>query len=215
MKKLTERQEEFFAFICSCIEDQSCPPTVRETAQHFGVSLKAVQDQFTALETKGYIRRIENRSRALQLLVSKNEYFADSYDENEENKIKKEEGISVPILGTVAAGKPLFCEENFSGSLRLYPPIINKTDSFFALNVRGDSMIDAGILDGDLAIVKQQSTSRNGQIVVALLNDTVTLKRFYKEPTRALLKPENANYNPIYSQDVKILGTLVTIIRTY
>ncbi|HOF12259.1 MAG TPA: transcriptional repressor LexA [Treponemataceae bacterium] len=216
MKKLTERQEEFFAFICSCIEDHSCPPTVRETAEYFGVSPRAVQDQFTALENKGYVRRIENRSRSLKLLVSKEEYFMGSVEdeESEEEKARKE-GISIPILGTVAAGLPLFCEENYSGSLTLYPPIINKTDAFFALNVRGDSMINAGILDGDLAIVKQQSTGRNGQIVVALLDDTVTLKRFYKEPARVLLKPENPKYNPIYCQDVKILGTLVTIIRTY
>lgn len=218
MKKLTARQEEFFSFICSCIEDNSCPPTVRETADFFGVSLKAVQDQFTALESKGYVRRIENRSRSLQLLVSKNDYFGD-FDDFDDEKSRaektKKEGVLVPILGTVAAGKPLFCEENYAGSLRLYPPLINKTDSFFALNVRGDSMINAGILDGDLAIVKQQSTGRNGQIVVALLDDTVTLKRFYKEAKRVLLQAENPKYNPIYCQDVKILGVLVTIIRAY
>lgn len=215
MKKLTERQEEFFAYICSCIEDNSCPPTVRETAEFFGVSLKAVQDQFSALENKGYVSRIENRSRSLQLLVSKNDYFGYENDEIERVERAKKEGIIVPIIGTVAAGKPLFCEENYSGELTLYPPIINKTDSFFALYVRGDSMIEAGILDGDLAIVKQQSTGRNGQIVVALLDDDVTLKRFFKEAKRVLLKPENSEHNPIYCQDVKILGSLVTIIRTY
>ncbi len=204
MKELTDRQDEVLKFIRSYTEANSCPPTVRETAEFFSISLKAVQDHFSALRKKGYLSRVEKRSRSLKVLIN-------------ETQIEKTEtySVDVPILGSVAAGKPIFCEENFKGSVTLFAPMVHEGSSYFALTVQGTSMINAGILDGDLAVIRQQNTARNGQIVVALLDDSVTLKRFFKESSRVLLQPENPDYNPIYCQDVKILGTLVSLIRSY
>ncbi len=204
MKELTDRQDEVLKFIRSYTEANSCPPTVRETAEFFSISLKAVQDHFSALRKKGYLSRVEKRSRSLKVLIN-------------ETQIEKTEtySVDVPILGSVAAGKPIFCEENFKGSVTLFAPMVHEGSSYFALTVQGTSMINAGILDGDLAVIRQQNTARNGQIVVALLDDSVTLKRFFKESSRVLLQPENPDYNPIYCQVVKILGTLVSLIRSY
>jgi len=204
MKELTERQEEVLKFIRSYTEANTCPPTVRETAEFFSISLKAVQDHFSALRKKGYVSRVEKRSRSLRVLI-------------DEDPVESHEAysVSVPILGSVAAGKPIFCEENLKGSVTLFAPMVHEGSSYFALTVQGSSMINAGILDGDLAVIRQQPTARNGQIVVALLDDSVTLKRFYKESSRILLQPENPEFNPIYCQDVKILGTLVSLIRSY
>ncbi len=204
MKELTDRQEEVLKFIRSYMDENSCPPTVRETAEFFSISLKAVQDHFSALRKKGYLSRVEKRSRSLKVLI-------------DEDPVEKNQpfSVNVPILGSVAAGKPIFCEENFKGSVTLFAPMVHEGSSYFALTVQGTSMINAGILDGDLAVIRQQSVARNGQIVVALLDDSVTLKRFFKETSRVLLQPENPDFNPIYCQDVKILGTLVSLIRSY
>lgn len=204
MKELTERQEQVLKFIRTYMEENSCPPTVREAAEFFSISLKAVQDHFSALRKKGYLSRVEKRSRSIKLLI------------DDEHVTKTQPySVNIPILGSVAAGKPIFCEENLKGSVTLFAPMVHEGSSYFALTVQGTSMINAGILDGDLAVIRQQPTARNGQIVVALLDDSVTLKRFFKESSRILLQPENPDFNPIYCQDVKILGTLVSLIRSY
>ena len=119
------------------------------------------------------------------------------------------------MLGTVAAGRPLFCDENFEGDVALPEDMVNSGYKYFALHVRGTSMINAGILDGDLAIIKQTNTANNGEIVVAIIDDSVTLKRFFKEASRVKLQAENPDFKPIYSQDVRILGTLSNIVRAY
>lgn len=203
MKELTERQQQILQFVKEYTEENSCPPTVRETAEHFSVSLKAVQDHFTALSKKGYLSRVEKRSRSLKVLV----------DTTSSEKIIKE--CKIPILGTVAAGKPVLCEENYEGTICLSEPFVHPGNSYFALHVKGLSMINAGINDGDLAIIKQQNTANNGDIVVAILDDSVTLKRFFKESTRVRLQPENPDFNPIYTQDVRVLGVLSHIIREF
>ncbi|MCR4790536.1 MAG: transcriptional repressor LexA [Treponemataceae bacterium] len=200
MKGLTERQQEILQFLSEYIETNSCPPTVRETAANFGVSVRAIQDHYTALEKKGYLERTEKQSRSIRVVKK---------DENS-NSIQK-----IPILGYIAAGKPIFCEENYEGSICLSEPFIKSNENYFALHIRGDSMINAGINDGDLAIIKQQNVARDGDIVVAVLGDSVTLKRFFKESSRIRLQPENSKYKPIYSQDVKVLGKLSHIIREY
>lgn len=204
MKALTERQQQILQFIRDYTQENSCPPTVRETAEHFSVSLKAVQDHFTALRKKGCLSRIEKRSRSLKVLVN------DDLDDSAQDKTQ-----SVPLLGTVAAGTPILCEENYEGYIKLQEPIVKAGYDYFALHVKGDSMIEAGILDGDLAVIQQKSTAINGEIVVAVIDDSVTLKRFFREPSRIRLQPENSSYRPIYCQDVRILGTLANIIRTY
>ena len=201
MKELTSRQREILQFISDYIENNSFPPTVRETAAHFSVSIKAIQDHFTALSKKGYLFKDEKRSRSLKVLGNLNK--------------KTREGYKIPVLGSVAAGKPIFCEENYEDTIYLSEPFIKPGNSYFALHVRGTSMINAGINDGDLAIIKQQSTANDGDIIVAIIDDSVTLKRFYKESTRIRLQAENPEFNPIYSQDVKVLGKLSHIIREY
>ena len=121
----------------------------------------------------------------------------------------------VPLLGTVAAGKPLLCEENLDGYVNLTEPFIRPGKSYFALRVRGTSMINAGILEGDLAVVEQTSTAVDGQIVVAVLDDAITIKRYYKEASSVRLQPENPDFQAIFCQDVRIVGVLTNIVRTY
>ena len=201
MKELTERQQQILQFISDYTEENSFPPTVRETAEHFSVSLKAIQDHFTALTKKGYLLKDEKRSRSLKVLGNVTK--------------KANKGYKIPVLGSVAAGKPIFCEEDYENTIYLSEPFVRPGNSYFALHVRGSSMINAGIVDGDLAIIKQQTTAEDGDIVVAIIDDSVTLKRFFKEATRIRLQAENPDFNPIYCQDVKVLGKLSHIIREY
>ncbi len=200
MKELTRRQKEVLEFIKSYMKEHKFPPTIREIGEHFGISVRGSYDHVKALEKKGYIRCSVNRSRAIELLPK-----AEADDE----VVKK-----VPILGNVAAGKPLFAEENFEGYIELPANYLGK-NRYFALNVRGDSMKDAGIMDGDIAIVSHQTTANNGDIVVAMLDDAVVLKRFYLEKNRVKLKSDNPTYHPIYTQNVRILGKLSCIVRRY
>lgn len=201
MKELTERQQQILQFISDYTEENSFPPTVRETAEHFSVSLKAIQDHFTALTKKGYLLKDEKRSRSLKVLGNVTK--------------KANKGYKIPVLGSVAAGKPIFCEEDYENTIYLSEPFVRPGNSYFALHVKGSSMINAGINDGDIAIIKQQTTANDGDIVVAIIDDSVTLKRFFKEATRIRLQAENPEFNPIYSQDVKVLGKLSHIIREY
>jgi len=123
--------------------------------------------------------------------------------------------IAVPLLGSVAAGMPLLAEENFDGNIMLHRSMTRKNKKYFALKVKGDSMSGAGILEGDIAIIEKQNTVKNGEIVVAIVDEAAALKRFYKESTRIKLQSENPAYPPIYSPDVKVLGKLSSIIRSY
>ncbi|MCH5291718.1 MAG: transcriptional repressor LexA [Treponema sp.] len=203
MKNLTDRQRETLDFIANFTDENGFPPTVREIGDHFGISLRAVQDHIVALQKKGYLSLSQRRSRSFRVLI----------DER-----KKERGPfveKVPLLGTIAAGKPLLCEENLDGYVTLTEPFVRPGKSYFALHVRGTSMINAGILEGDLAIIEQTSSAVDGQIVVAVIDDAITLKRFYREASRVRLQPENPEFQPIYCQDVRIVGSLAGIVRTY
>lgn len=201
MRKLTDRQKQVLDFIARYIEAHSYPPSMREIAAHFDISVKAVFDHVKALEKKEQIRCDFNRSRAIELIDS--------------TPRPEKEMVEVPLLGNVAAGKPLLAEENFERMLHFPATSLGK-GSHFALNVHGDSMQDAGIIDGDTAIFVQNNTASNGDIVVARVNDdAVTLKRFFKEKNRIKLKAENPIYPPIYSQNVHILGKLELIVRYY
>ena len=203
MKEITERQKEVLTFISQFTEDNVCPPTVREIGEHFGISLRAVQDHITALQKKGYISQTQKRSRSIRVLVDLRERAPELY-------VGK-----VPLLGNVAAGRPLLSEENLDGYVNLTEPFVRPGKSYFALRVRGQSMINAGILDGDLAVIEQSSTALDGQIVVAVIDDAITLKRYYKEPGRVRLQAENPDFPAIYSTDVRVVGILSNIVRTY
>ncbi|NBC30592.1 MAG: transcriptional repressor LexA [Spirochaetes bacterium] len=200
MKAITNRQQEVLDFIKSYIERNSYPPTIREISDNFGISVKGAYDHVKAIERKGYISLNTHRSRTIEVLNN--------------GGPQEEPVVSVPLLGNVAAGKPLFAEENYDGSVPVPQQLIG-TGTHFALHVRGDSMNGAGIMDGDVAIFRQQPSAENGDIVVATVDDAVTLKRFYRETNRVKLKAENPNYPPIYTQDVRVLGKLAHIIRSY
>jgi len=206
MKELTDRQKQVLSFIANYIKKNSYPPTIREIADHFKISVKGAHDHITALRKKGHLRQADKRPRTMGLTHSRPE-DADL--------------MEIPLLGTVAAGVPILAEANFDGNILLHRSMLKKGKKYFALKVKGDSMIGVGILEGDTAIIEKQSTARNGEIVVVVIIDKdsseegVTLKRFYKESSRIKLQAENPNYKPIFSQEVKILGRLFTIIRSY
>lgn len=199
MKNLTVRQREVLAFLENFIRKNHFPPTIREVSSFFEITPKAAHDHIRALKTKGIIKTEEGRSRAIDLVQT--------YDYEPASR-------EIPIVGTVAAGKPIFAEENYDGYIAVPNNLAGKHPCF-ALKVRGDSMRDAGIMDGDIAIIEQRSTAADGDIIVALLEDSVTLKRFFREKGRIRLAPENSEYKPIYSSDVKILGKLKGLMRQY
>jgi repressor LexA len=201
MKELTVRQKEVLVFIADYKSKHSYPPTIREIAEHFKMSVKGAHDHITALKRKGQIKHEEKRPRTLELTNARKDDHSSIID--------------VPLLGSVAAGIPLLAEENFEKNIPIHSSFLKKNRKYFALRVKGDSMSGAGILDGDLAIIEKQTVVHNGEIAVAVLDDAVTLKRFYKESSRIRLQPENPAYKPKYSKDVKILGRLTGVIRSY
>jgi repressor LexA len=201
MKVLTDRQKDVLSFIADYLDKNSYPPTIREVAEHYSISVKGAHDHITALRKKGYLKQTDKRPRTLGLAPAIQEEFSDL--------------VEIPLLGSVAAGMPLLAEENFDGNIKLHRSMLKKNKQYFALTVKGDSMAGAGILEGDTAIIEKQNTVRNGEIAVAVLDDAVTLKRFFRESSRIKLQAENPDYKPIYSQDIKILGRLSGIIRNY
>ena len=199
MKTLTNRQTQVLEFIKDYKSKNSYLPTMREIADYFEISVKAAYDHIKALEKKAVIKCNIRRSRSIEIVKA----------------VESDELISVPMLGNVAAGIPLLAEENLEGYISI-PARFLKRGEHFALRVKGDSMKDAGILEGDTALFVIQQNAENGNIVVALLNDeAITLKRFYRETNRIKLKAENPVYPPIYTQNVKVLGKLVFILRNY
>ena len=204
MKALTECQQESLRYIRDYTLENSRPPTIREVAEHFGVTVKAAQDRITALRKKQFLAPSDNCSRSLRILVD--------IDEKEK---ENSEMVSVPLLGTIAVGKPLICADNTEGRIFVPSSFLRKDSEYFALTVKGESMSQAGILDGDTALIQQCETAEDGEIIVVLLDDTIPLKRYFKEPSRIRLQSENPDFKPIYCQDVRILGRLSTIIRIY
>ena len=200
MRAITSRQTEVLEYIKTFINTHHFPPTMREISVHFSISVKGAYDHVKALEKKGYLRIDNNRSRTIEVI---------GHEEGD-----REQLIDVPILGNVAAGMPLLAEENLEGMLRVPAEQLGR-GTYFALHVQGDSMRDAGIVDGDLAIFRQQQVASNGDIIVAMVEDAVTLKRFFKEKNRVRLQAENPAYPPIFTQNVRVLGKLSRLVRHY
>lgn len=201
MKPLTRRQEEVLGFIREFIAGNKYPPTIREISDHFTISVKGAYDHVKALEKKEHIRCDTNRSRAIEIL-------------GDSSRFGEEALVEVPLLGTVAAGTPLLAEEDHDGFVPV-PRAFLGTKRYFAVRVHGNSMVGAGIMDGDTAIVAHQPVAENGEIVVAMVDEAVTLKRFFRERNRVQLRSENPDYPPIYTRDVRILGKLAHIVRSY
>ncbi|MHB8075953.1 transcriptional repressor LexA [Desulfosporosinus fructosivorans] len=199
---LSLRQTNILEFIKQEIRKKGYPPAVREIGEAVGLlSSSTVHGHLQTLEDKGYIRRDPTKPRAIEILDS-------SSDILEAAKV-----VHIPVIGRVTAGQPILAVENIEGTFPL-PADLVRQDNVFMLKVQGESMINAGILDGDFIIVRQQNEARNGEIVVALIGDEATVKRFYKERTLIRLQPENPAMEPIYSQDVSILGKVVGVFRT-
>ena len=202
MRELTKRQKEVLLFIAKYINNYLYPPTIREIACHFNISVKGAHDHITALKKKNAITHIEKQSRTMALMPETRDQYINDL-------------VKVPIVGTVAAGIPILSEENYEGSITLHRSMLKKNNSYFALKVRGDSMSGAGIIDGDIAVIEKRSAVNNGDIAVAVVDDAVTLKRFYKNNSKILLKSENPKYKPISCYDIRILGRLYKVIRNY
>ncbi len=201
LSQLTARQREIYDFLLRTIREKGYAPSITEIGARFKIaSTNGVSDHLKALERKGYIRRIGKR--AIEFLTPL-------------GKAVLSDARQVPILGRIPAGKPVMAEENIDGFLTVASEIAR--GKVFALKVKGDSMIDAGILDGDYVTVRCQGAAENGEIVCALVNGEVTLKRFYKKGDVVTLKAENRNYAPIaISQgEFRIVGKVVGLVRRF
>ncbi len=198
---LSQRQSEILEFIKKETRQKGYPPSVREIGDAVKLmSSSTVHGHLQTLEEKGYIRRDPTKPRAIEIL-----------DGSSSLNIKKQI-VHVPIVGRVTAGQPILAVENIEDTFPL-PAELVRDETVFMLKVWGESMIDAGILDGDQILVRQQSTAQNRDIVVAMIGDEATVKRFYKEKTLIRLQPENSTMEPIYSQDVVILGKVIGVFR--
>ena len=199
---LTDRQRSILEFLREFLEDNGYPPTLREIGAEFGIkSPRGVQDHLAALERKGHIRREPDRSRGIEILglrPPRPDYI-----------------VRLPLVGRVAAGQPVLSEENIDDWMEIDAALARKGN--FLLRVTGDSMLGAHILDGDTLVVEAREEARNGEIVVALVDDEATVKTFYRERGAIRLQPENEDYDPIVvpagSAEVRILGRVLAVMR--
>jgi repressor LexA len=209
---LSERQKDILDFLGNFIAENGYPPSVREIGEAVGLSSSStVHSHLNALENKGFIRRDPSSARALTVIDRDNKTA--STPKTSPSTSLPRIVVQLPLLGRVAAGAPTLAEENIEESLILPTQIVGDTSSFL-LTVKGESMIEAGIFDGDYVVVKEQPTANNGEIVVALIGDEATVKTFYREPDRIRLQPENSTMEPIYTRDATILGKVIALLRT-
>lgn len=210
MEELTERQRLVLEFIHKCIEDNGYPPTIREIGRYMNIrSTNGVNDHLRALERKGHLQRQELKSRALVPT------FRTPVRRGETGVMPT---IDVPVVGRVAAGQPILAEENTTGHIAVDPFFLGTNKKVFALRVTGESMIEAGIFDGDYIFVKQQNHAEPDQIVVAMIEGEATVKRYIPEGDRVRFQPENRHMAPIYvnasdMRDVALLGVVVGVYR--
>ncbi|MGH3691421.1 MAG: transcriptional repressor LexA [Microbacterium sp.] len=196
---LTKRQREIFDFIRRYLRKYGYPPTVREIGQALGLhSPSTVHAHLAKLEQIGMLRRDPSKPRAIEIMVGKAR--------------RALKGPGVPVVGNVAAGEPIVAEENIEDYYEV-PSVIGGKGEDYILKVRGDSMKDAGILEGDFVVVRPADDAKNGEIVVALLGDEATVKRFYRERNAVRLQPENDAHKPIRTKDAKLLGKVVGVFR--
>jgi len=203
-REITDRQRQILDFIRAEIHRRGFPPSVREIGEAIGLSSSStVHAHLSSLEEKGLIRRDPSKPRALEVFD-----YRDTDRGIDYGRVR-----AVPLVGQVAAGSPILAAENIEATIPL--PAEMAEESTFILRVRGDSMIEAGILEGDHVVVRQQNTANNGDIVVALLDDEATVKRFFKEDDRVRLQPDNAALEPIYVREVTILGKVMALFRRF
>ncbi|MDE7251516.1 MAG: transcriptional repressor LexA [Acetatifactor sp.] len=200
--KITPKQQQILDYIKDEILQKGYPPTVREICETVNLkSTSSVHSHLETLEKNGYIRRDPTKPRAIEICD-------DSF------QMVRTEMVSIPVVGNVAAGQPILAEENIQDYFPVPAGFVPKGESFI-LNVRGDSMINVGIYDGDRVLVHSCNTANNGSIVVALIDDSATVKTFYRESGHIRLQPENDTMDPIIVDDCQILGTVFGIFRFY
>jgi repressor LexA len=214
--ELPERQQRILQVIEDAVRTQGYPPTVREIGAAVGLcSPASVQGHLSALEAMGYIRRGSAKRRALEV-VRRGEYLPSTTTIiGAGSDILAQYApvmMGIPLVGRVAAGVPLLAEENIEESIDI-PAFLGERDGCFALRVEGTSMIKAGILDGDIVVVRQQANADDGDIVVAMLEDEATLKRFFREADQVRLQPENDTMEPILTRDPRIVGKVTGVLR--
>ena len=200
--KITPKQQEILDFIKSEILSKGYPPAVRDICE--AVHLKStysVHSHLETLEKNGYIRRDPTKPRAIEIMD-------DSFN------LSRREVVNVPMVGTVAAGQPILAQEPIEGYFPIPAEYMPNTDCFM-LKVKGESMINAGIFDGDYIMVRQQNVASNGEMIVALVDDSATVKTFYKENGHYRLQPENDSMDPIIVDDVQILGKVCGVFRIF
>ena len=200
MREVSEKQNEIYEFLKTFTDNKGYPPSVREICEAVGLkSTSSVHGHLKRLESKGLIKRDPTKPRALEII---------------DNSMKREM-VNIPIIGKVTAGLPILASENVEDIFPIPLDYVSHNKELFMLNISGDSMINAGIFDGDLAIIEECKTANNGEIVVALIENEATIKRFYKEKNHIRLQPENDNMDAIIVDDCIILGKLVGLFRTY
>ncbi|AVQ99132.1 lexA repressor [Oceanobacillus picturae] len=204
MSKLSKRQQMILDYIKDEVTKKGYPPSVREIAEAVGLaSSSTVHGHLSRIESKGYIRRDPTKPRAIEIL-----------DLSEGNNIPREEARYAPVIGKVTAGLPITAVENIEEFIPLPTTSAGPDDNLFVLVIEGESMIEAGILDGDMVIVKQQNTAQNSDIVVAMTDENeATVKRFFKEKDHIRLQPENATMDPLLYDNVTILGKVIGLYR--
>lgn len=203
-EKLTDKQTQILEYIRHEILAKGYPPSIREICQAVDLkSTSSVHAQLSSLEAKGYIRRDLTKSRSIEII-------------DDDFSLTKRELVNIPIVGTVSCGQPILAEQNIEDYFPVPPEYIHNTNNqTFMLRVKGDSMINVGIYEKDLVIVEQCSSARNGEIVVALIKDSATVKTFYKENGYIRLQPENDYMDPIIVEHCEILGRVIGLFRNF
>lgn len=200
--KITTKQQEILDYIKSQILNKGYPPAVREICEAVHLkSTSSVHSHLESLEKNGYIRRDPTKPRAIEIVD-------DSFN------LSRREIVNIPVIGTVTAGQPILATENIEGYFPLLSEDMPRGETFM-LKVKGESMINAGIFDGDQIIVKRQPTAENGDIIVALIDDSATVKTYYKEEGHFRLQPENDTMDPIIVSDLTVLGKVIGLYRRY
>lgn len=211
--KISKRQKSIYDYICTYTKDHGYPPSVREIGAAVGLaSPSTVHMHLKSLEEKGYIHRDSNKPRTIEVVEERNDNpnvpLADV------NQDLNKGTISLPLVGRVAAGVPILAEQNVEDTFTLPTSVVGDASSFI-LKVRGSSMINVGIFDGDYIVVKEQHDAHDGEIIVALIDDSATVKTFYREKEHIRLQPENDLMEPIYVKNPKILGRVTALIRSF
>ena len=201
--KITDKQQEILEFIKQCILAKGYPPSVREICEAVKLkSTSSVHSHLETLEKNGYIRRDPTKPRTIEIL-------------DDDFGVQRREIVNIPIVGRVAAGSPILAEENIEGYYPIPAEFLPNRTNTFMLNVHGDSTVNAGIFDGDQVICAEARTASNGEIVVAMIEDSATVKRFYKEKGHIRLQPENDFMDPIIARDVTVVGKVKGVFRYF